>query len=89
MDPEYEMEKVLNDPEGTPLRVFHRVLKIRELLEPTLDGHPGYCECRGCSWLYPVNRADAWHGTINGYQYHKCRCDRCRKAQREYNRSRR
>ena len=21
-----------------------------------------------------------WHGTLNGYKYHKCRCKRCRRA---------
>ena len=24
------------------------------------------------------------HGTINGYQHHKCRCTDCRDAKREY-----
>lgn len=89
MDAEYKMERLLSDASLTPLQVFHGVLKIRDRLEPTLDGHPGYCGCRGCSWLYPVNRSETWHGTVNGYQYHKCRCGRCRKAVREYSRSRR
>lgn len=25
-----------------------------------------------------------WHGTINGYQHYKCRCEACRLAKREY-----
>lgn len=32
-----------------------------------------------------TNVADErWHGTPNGYGYHKCRCDRCREAARVY-----
>lgn len=27
-----------------------------------------------------------WHGTVGGYTNHGCRCDLCRKAQREYQR---
>jgi hypothetical protein len=25
-----------------------------------------------------------WHGTVTGYVYHKCRCKRCTRANREY-----
>jgi hypothetical protein len=24
------------------------------------------------------------HGTLNGYKYHRCRCDLCKKANRDY-----
>lgn len=27
---------------------------------------------------------EPWHGTTNGYDYHDCRCDRCRAAQQQY-----
>ena len=27
----------------------------------------------------------AWHGTLGGYTNHKCRCDKCREANRIYN----
>lgn len=30
--------------------------------------------------------AERWHGTISGYTYHKCRCDKCRQAKRIYSR---
>ena len=29
------------------------------------------------------------HGTVSGYVWHKCRCDKCRTAWREYNQRRR
>jgi len=32
---------------------------------------------------------EAWHGTTGGYTNHKCRCDACRGALREYQRARR
>jgi hypothetical protein len=31
-----------------------------------------------------MHRDDSWHGTSNGYYNHKCRCDDCRRAGREY-----
>lgn len=49
--------------------------------------HPGYCECRVCLLVFPVSD-ETWHGTLNGYGYHKCRCERCRKAARQYNEGR-
>ena len=27
---------------------------------------------------------EQWHGTLNGYRYHKCRCEACGEARREY-----
>lgn len=27
---------------------------------------------------------ERWHGTLNGYRYHKCRCEACGEARREY-----
>lgn len=30
---------------------------------------------------------ETWHGTGGGYNYHKCRCDRCSEAQRVINRA--
>jgi hypothetical protein len=30
----------------------------------------------------PVSEASPWHGTANGYSYHKCRCDLCVEANR-------
>jgi hypothetical protein len=27
---------------------------------------------------------EKWHGTANGYDYHACRCDRCKRAMMEY-----
>lgn len=27
---------------------------------------------------------DPRHGTVNGYAYHQCRCDRCRAASKQY-----
>ena len=27
---------------------------------------------------------ERWHGTLHGYNYHACRCDRCTKALRTY-----
>ncbi len=29
---------------------------------------------------------EPWHGSINGYTRHKCRCDECRAAWRTYQR---
>lgn len=29
-------------------------------------------------------KAESWHGTDNGYTYHKCRCKLCRVARSEY-----
>lgn len=33
--------------------------------------------------------AEPWHGTTGGYTNHKCRCDDCRAALREYQKERR
>jgi hypothetical protein len=30
---------------------------------------------------------DFTHGTLSGYNYHRCRCDLCREAKREYDRA--
>jgi hypothetical protein len=27
---------------------------------------------------------ETWHGTVGGYTNHKCRCDACTQAQRDY-----
>jgi len=27
---------------------------------------------------------EQWHGTLNGYRYHQCRCEACGEARREY-----
>lgn len=27
-----------------------------------------------------MTTTETWHGTSNGYQYHACRCDNCRRA---------
>jgi 5-methylcytosine-specific restriction endonuclease McrA len=30
---------------------------------------------------------ETWHGTVNGYTYHRCRCDRCGEAKRAADRA--
>lgn len=34
----------------------------------------------------PTEPVEKWHGTPGGYSNHKCRCDRCKEAKREYSR---
>jgi hypothetical protein len=34
-----------------------------------------------------MNADDIKHGCTTAYQYHKCRCELCKKAQRDYMRS--
>ena len=35
----------------------------------------------------PTALDEPWHGTKNGYAYHKCRCDLCKEANRVYGRA--
>lgn len=35
----------------------------------------------------PTASGESWHGTKNGYAYHKCRCDLCKEANRVYGRA--
>ena len=39
-------------------------------------------------WMDLMNHnPDIKHGSTTSYQYHKCRCDLCKEAQRDYMRS--
>lgn len=51
------------------------------------EDHWIFCACPECEWLEPPRPEEKWHGTMNGYGYHKCRCMRCRKAVRNYTRT--
>lgn len=35
-------------------------------------------------YISPKSGEETWHGTKNGYAYHKCRCSLCTEAQRVY-----
>lgn len=75
--------------EKTARMIYDAMQKERRVNEDWTKDHPGYCTCPPCEWLNPMPEQERWHGTTNGYQYHKCRCERCRKAARQYNRGRR
>jgi len=89
MEPKYAMTDLLARSDLSPHEVFVSVMRIKDQLEERTKYHPGNCECTGCAWLCPVSSSEPWHGTMNGYGYHKCRCVRCRKANRQYTNSRR
>lgn len=70
-------------------RLFDRLVWLHQDMRKAVDYHPGYCECPPCAWLDPVSGSQRWHGTMTGYQYHKCRCERCKRESRNYQRSKR
>ena len=79
--------------EGVNLDAVHeaatRAIDTYRALVETVTGHHELCGCQGCQEVFPWILDVHWHGTLYGYSYYKCRCVKCKKAQKSYGQSRR
>jgi hypothetical protein len=71
-------------PTQDPHAIEISVTAAKEVADAALAHYErllAYCQERG------YTPADKWHGTLGGYQNHKCRCAACKAAQATYMRA--
>lgn len=76
----YTRKKCRCDSCKEAYRGYHRNYKALKAEESKEAGTSIY-KARGAT---PSTGEESWHGTTNGYCYHKCRCDRCKTANTDY-----
>jgi hypothetical protein len=70
-------------PTQDPHAIEISVTAAKEVADAALAHYErllAYCRNQG------LNPAEKWHGTLGGYNNHRCRCEHCRAAATKYQR---